>query len=641
MKKINVILGGLMSACVLASCSDFLNEELTTQRNMDYYNTEEGIESLATTVYYQTLAVCNGEWIYCFNNYGTDEFQIGGDGSSGCFNNYDSGLGSVVIRPNGNCPQADDLWNVMYKGIGYANLLIDKVEHMETTKADTKVHLGEAYFCRAFNYFRLASQYGGVPLKLQPSTSVEREFTRASAQEVLDQVVSDLKQAYSLLPETGATGRITKDAAAHYLAKTYLLRCSEINDSWNSSIKQTELQEAVRLGKEVISHHPLASNFVELWDFKEPDGANEQLDEIILAGQFTNNKAYARSNYLNTYFVSRYDDLSFMKRDLTGCRPYSRLHTSYFVYRIYDMVNDSRFWKSFRTKSRMNNASGDYHTNGDIGIMYVINQPGDTRYAQRELTDEVVDNETGKTIAHCYVAYPAGRTEDGALYEDVRFPSLSKYIDASRETVNDVKGNRDLIYARSAETYLIVAEAEVRLGNYQEALSYINAVRQRAAYQEGEDRAAYVDGGQAWASSELNQDPDLNSYMPENSYYESNGIGQTTVATDLTVTDIHALPEGDEYVIRKLGLSSDYDRMLAFVLNERSRELCGELHRWADLSRTKTLVQRAKAFNTGAAPNIDDHHCLRPIPQTYLDAIQKDGHNLTVEEKQAQQNPGY
>ena len=65
--------------------------------------------------------------------------------------------------------------------------------------------------------------------------------------------------------------------------------------------------------------------------------------------------------------------------------------------------------------------------------------------------------------------------------------------------------------------------------------------------------------------------------------------------------------------------------MMCLLLNERSRELCGEFYRWEDLSRTKTL----------------EHHCLRPIPQTYLDAIQKDGHALTSEEKKQQQNPGY
>jgi hypothetical protein len=101
------------------------------------------------------------------------------------------------------------------------------------------------------------------------------------------------------------------------------------------------------------------------------------------------------------------------------------------------------------------------------------------------------------------------------------------------------------------------------------------------------------------------------------------------------------LPAEDDAVITKLGYSSDYDRMLCLVLNERTRELCGEFLRWEDLSRTKTLIARAKAYNPEAGANIQDKHLLRPIPQTFLDAVFASGAPLTASQKQTMQNPGY
>ena len=201
--------------------------------------------------------------------------------------------------------------------------------------------------------------------------------------------------------------------------------------------------------------------------------------------------------------------------------------------------------------------------------------------------------------------------------------------------------------ARSAETYLIAAEAKIRLaamgtGTYADALPYINPIRVRGQYQAGENRTAYYDGG--GASNATLQAGLPMSYMAENSYCESNNLNLLSppaTATSLTVASVATLPANDEYIITRLGYSSAYDRMMCFLLNERSRELCGEYLRWQDLSRTKTLVARAKAFNPDAAPNIKDYHLLRPIPQTFLDGIQASGVALTPAQKQAMQNPGY
>jgi hypothetical protein len=634
----------------ISSCKkDFLKEQLETARGMEYYKTDEGIRALSTGTYYQVFDVpFNGEWVYCATNYGVDEFSVGGDPSNGVWNSYDVGFNSIVTINNGNTALANTQWDNLYIGVGDANLLIENATASASTSDDIKkVALGEGYFFRAYSYLRLVSQYGGVPLKTAPSTTVDLEFTRATPEEVYAQIIDDFTQAYNLLPAAGSPAKITKYAAAHYLAKAYLSRASEINDSWNSSTKAADLAAIIPLCDEVIAKFPLTTDFASLWHYTGPDGTNEQQPELILSAQFTADVSTNGTNTQHLYFTSRYDDLSQMQRDITGDRPYSRLRTSYYMYRIYDMVNDSRFWKSFRTKSRLNKASGGYYENGDLGIIYIINQPGDTRFSDYKLNNVVVDNSTGKTIPNAYVAYPSGTTTDGAMNIDVRFPSLSKHLDGSRIALNEVRGLRDMNLARSAETYLIAAEARIRLanlgnGSYTDALPYINAVRTRAEFAAGEDRSAYYDGGGALEASTAGQSPTINSFTPENSYYESNNIAVTTDASaSLAITDIHSLPEGDEYVISQLGLTSDYDRMLAFVLDERSRELCGEYKRWEDLARTKTLVSRVRAFNFQASSNIQDYHVLRPIPQTYLDGIQLSGKALSADEKNAQQNPGY
>jgi hypothetical protein len=257
--------------------------------------------------------------------------------------------------------------------------------------------------------------------------------------------------------------------------------------------------------------------------------------------------------------------------------------------------------------------------------------------------DELVYAKTNKTIPSVYVAHAS----DGkSLVTDVRFPSLSKHFDGARLAINEVRGFRDEVLARSAETYLMAAEAKVRLanlgqGSYDAALPYINAVRKRAAFKNGEDRAAYNDGAAAYVVSAAGQSVDINSYMTENSYYESTNVAKTTTATVLDITSSSNLPAEDVAVINKLGYTSAYDKMLCFVLNERTRELCGEFHRWEDLSRTKTLVARAKAYNPGAATYIKDFHLLRPIPQTFLDGVYSSGQPLTIEQKTAVQNTGY
>jgi hypothetical protein len=666
-KYINLLKASALAIAVIAipSCQkEFLKETLKTERSTEFLKTDEGILQLSAGSYYQAFSVpTNGEWFYCATQYGTDEFRIGGDPSNSPWNNYDQTFNSIVTVVNGNTARSEFQWDELYKGIGNANLLIQNATKSTSTSTAIKnTALGEGYFIRAYLYLRLVSQYGAVPLQLEPLSTVTLEFTRSEPKAVYEQIIADLNKAKDLLPTTGAPAKLTQNAAKHFLAKALLFRASEINASWNASTLNADLSTAVTLADQVIAGHPLAPNFGSLWEYRGPNSANERLPEIIFSAQMTGdlNTNRGTGNTQHLYFVSRYDVQDQLERDITGDRPFSRLATTYYTYRLYDMVNDSRFWKSYRTKFALNGRKPIApNVQGDLGLMFVINQPGDRRFplskivratAGANLVTDVLG--TGKPIPTVYVAYPDGRTTDGALNTDLTtagqsFPPLSKHIDGSRNSLNDVIGKRDFILARSAETYLIAAEAKIRLakagsGSYNDALTYINAIRERARFKQGENRAAYWDGGNTLQSPALQTPGVGNTFYPGNSYYESNNINVTTDASaSLAIADVNALPQQDQYILSTLGASSVYDKMLGLVLNERSRELIGEYVRWADLARTKTLVSRAKAFNLEAAAKVADYHVLRPLPQNFLDGIQAGGKALSATEKTALQNPGY
>ena len=69
-----------------------------------------------------------------------------------------------------------------------------------------------------------------------------------------------------------------------------------------------------------------------------------------------------------------------------------------------------------------------------------------------------------------------------------------------------------------------------------------------------------------------------------------------------------------------------------FILDERARELGGEMLRWFDLKRTHKLVERCQTYNPDAK-GVQAIHELRPIPQNELDKV--------TNRESFVQNPGY
>jgi starch-binding outer membrane protein, SusD/RagB family len=155
-------------------------------------------------------------------------------------------------------------------------------------------------------------------------------------------------------------------------------------------------------------------------------------------------------------------------------------------------------------------------------------------------------------------------------YDERIFLALSKHMDAGRVDRTQFEGGRDFIAFRLADTYLMLAEAQFFSGAVNDAVASYNVIRKRAAWP-GKESAMLI------TASQLNVD---------------------------------------------------------FVMDERERELLGEQSRWFDLARWGNIIERVKAHNPQAAPNIKAHHVLRPIPQTQIDRVEG-GKEAFL------QNPGY
>jgi len=683
--KLNRILFAALIASItgssITSCSEsFLDENLTTQYSTDRFKTQEGLDELVTGAYQKLKFKFNYIWgIQCYNM-GVDEFTDANNVIP-AWNHYSQDLNSSENAAN------QPIWDNYYGLVEPANILIQNIPQYYNQSSPTyNTRLGEAHFLRAYAYFELVKQFGGVPLKLVPSTSAETYFTRNSAEEIYTQVISDFGEAYRLLPDKGESiGRINKYAAAHFLAKAHLFRASELYSDWNSNYIASDLDAVIQYGSEVVDAHPLCNDYVELWDYEQPNGANEKVSEVILAAQFSNDEStWGRyGNQMHLYYPAVYqgNDIGGCKRDISGGREFSYVSATEYTMQVFDRVNDSRFWKSFITCYGANETKsaptwtaedmpyapagvkeGDKRfSGGELGMKYIVNDPGDNRYEKYPNAPAYTVLKDGKMCnTYTYVRYFKGQehswniNEKTGNYYDIiphkRSVALSKFRDGYRVSIASQFGTRDAIIARSADDVLMVAEAYIRKGeaNYDKAVEWMNKLRERAGYKTGEDRSKNVDGGQAYKNNPYcsgkggGHSSEGAIYWEENTYYESNNIEQETTASTKTTMKLNSVADVynstvDTPIYNELGCTSNADKMMCFLLNERTRELCGELQRWEDLARTKTLDARWHKFNDGASRGLgefkSEKHYYRPIPQAFLDGItNSNGSALSNEE---------
>ncbi|HEY8659165.1 MAG TPA: RagB/SusD family nutrient uptake outer membrane protein [Hanamia sp.] len=552
MKKILVLLG-ITFFTVITGCNKRLIEDPKSILVPQFFGTSQGLQQGLDAAYAGMRNFWGNQNLFTMTVIGTDEFRRGIDGNS------DINLYSSNYTPSHGTVAA--IWKDAYTFINTCNGIVDNAPKVDLQQATKDEMVGEAKFLRANYYFILVQFYGDVTLNKNFQSAPATSATRAPMADVYKFIIQDLKDAIAILPAGPRSngvlpGKATAAAAKHLLSKVYLTRAGskakEADDYTNAYITATDLiNSSTSLGLSLLP------DFSKIY----AEG-NEGNSEVLWTVQHTSNIAFngpnnsgGADNVLNHMWVPQYEKQPGMMRSTQYGRPYIRcVPTLWLVDTVFgERVNDTRYNKTFQTVWYCNNASSIPKWPSPLPP----GAPADAVSGQPkfQLGDTAIfmpgyDVTDAQIKASRYLLIPPRK------YTNALSPAMFKYFDTKRADLNS-PSIRPVIVYRLAETYLIAAEAAFMSGKIQEALKYVNTIRERAAYPTGDPQAMDVSG------------------------------------SDLSVD---------------------------FFLDERSRELCGENMRWWDLVRTGKLLERVRLHNPEAGPNIQDKHILRPIPQTQIDA---------------------
>lgn len=219
----------LIGACLLAGqygCSSFLDvkpdEKLAVPSSLDDY---AAILSAVDNL----LAVPEGEVMSGDHFMTDDDFD-----AMFCQTNID--LYKWMDSPQIQQCDGSGGWTLAYKNIYHSNVVVNGVEEFEAQNGISKRSSdikGQGYFNRAVNYFELVQIWGdafdakeakhklGLPLKYSPDFN--ERTVRSTLEQTFSQIIADLTQAESLLPETQNSVYFpSKVAAWAYLSRVYL-----------------------------------------------------------------------------------------------------------------------------------------------------------------------------------------------------------------------------------------------------------------------------------------------------------------------------------------------------------------------------------------------------------------------------------
>ncbi|MDQ1296703.1 MAG: starch-binding outer membrane protein SusD/RagB family, partial [Bacteroidota bacterium] len=393
------------------SCSDFLDEDATSFLSSEaIYASNDGTESALTGAY---------SGLGNYNYFPSGFLNLVSAASSAMFTNHADSR-DLLLSPLPTNKYLNDSYTDIYDAINRANDVIFNVQQ-GGARQDVKNKVeGEARFLRALSYFNLVRLIGGVPLRNAPTTSSTLHLPRASKEDVLALIISDLEKAGELMPEQNIKGRPNRYAAYALLAKVYLTMADGVPGSeyWSKALAEAKKVE----GK--YSLVPLS----ELYNARNTN-TRESIFEVqlsVAAGRgwyWTRLIAPPNSNHTPT----------------ATSNPYARLRPTKYIF------------DTFRSQ---------YPGDPRIDETFIYNS-----YRQR----------TGTTVIQTYPNIDPTLTGTNKARE--RFPYTRKFIDPQFTASGT---NSNFIYLRYADVLLMLAEAENEVNGPAGAYVYVNQIMKRA-----------------------------------------------------------------------------------------------------------------------------------------------------------------
>lgn len=276
--------GGLVLICciLLQSCSWFFRDEETSISTLttltDYENGVNGVYALLEEQ-------MNDLSFFYPSTKGSDIYN-----GTACYSYFDnSGEISSIL------PIEHSSWKDLYQTITSANNIIVQYNNSKAENIEIKKIVGEAYFIRAYCYFRLTKIYGEIPIV--DDVDINYIINKASYNEILEFIEFDLEKAQILLPQNKSNSRIPGVTAHRGTAKALL---AEVYLYWSGYPvnNETKYELAASTAEQVIDSasffgFELENDFASLWL-----QSTALSDETIFGVHISGNLFTAHSSYM-------------------------------------------------------------------------------------------------------------------------------------------------------------------------------------------------------------------------------------------------------------------------------------------------------------------------------------------------------